>query len=105
MRDLEGRTAFITGGAETFLAPLISLADPVNDTSGNFTIKNGGTLVLDVNAIDNTQTIAFGDATGVLEIGQQVTLDVTQTPRTIAASVGSDNLASGCRSPIPISAI
>jgi len=65
---------------------LITVVDPVNDTSGNFTIKNGGTLVLDVKAIDNTQTIAFGDATGVLEIGQQVTLDVTQTPQTIAAS-------------------
>ena len=77
--------ASVTGGAEVLLAPLITSGDPVN-LGGDWSIKSSGTLVLDANVVDNSQTITFGDATGVLEIGQQVTLDVTQTPQTIAAS-------------------
>ena len=75
----------MSGGAETLLAPLITSSDPVN-VAGVWSIKSGGTLVLDVNTFDNSQTIQFGDLTGVLTIGQQVTLDATQTPQPIAAS-------------------
>ena len=77
--------ASVTGGAETLLAPLITSSDPAN-VAGVWSIKSGGTLVLDVNTFDNSQTIQFGDLTGVLSIGQQVTLDPSQSPGTIAAS-------------------
>jgi T5SS/PEP-CTERM-associated repeat protein len=77
--------AAITGGSETFLAPVVTAIDPSVDT-GTWRITSGGTLVLDVNSVDNTQVIQFGDATGVLEIGQQVSLDVTQTPQPTGVS-------------------
>jgi hypothetical protein len=51
-----------------------------------WSIKSGGTLVLDVNTFDNSRTVQFGDLTGLLTIGQQVTLYATQTQRPIAAS-------------------
>src|SRR6185312_6198235 len=82
---LNSSLATVSGGAETLLAPLITSSDSIN-VAGVWSIKSGGTLVLDVNTVDNSQTISFGDTTGVLTIGQQVTLDGTGTPQTIAAS-------------------
>jgi len=75
----------ISGESETLLTPLITSGDTVN-IAGVWSIKTGGTLVLDANTVDNSQTISFGDLTGALVIGQQVTLDATQTPVPIAAS-------------------
>jgi len=86
--------ATVSGLAETLLAPLITSGDTVN-LAGVWSIKTGGTLVLDATTVDNSQTISFGDLTGELVIGQQITLDATQTPQTIAASA-----LSGFQAPI-----
>ena len=82
---LNSSLATVSGGAETLLAPLITSSDSIN-VAGVWSIKNSGTLVLDVNTVDNSQTIQFADLTGVLTIGQQITLDGSQTPVPIAAS-------------------
>jgi collagen type I/II/III/V/XI/XXIV/XXVII alpha len=74
-------------GLATFLAPLVtggSAAKP-----GIWNIDTNGTLVLNTNTVAATQEFTFADNTGVLEIGQQVTLDGGGTPQTIqAAAIG-----------------
>jgi T5SS/PEP-CTERM-associated repeat protein len=77
----------ISGGSATFLAPLVTGGSA--SKPGIWNIDSGGTLVLDVNSVVATQEFSFADNTGVLEIGQQVTLDGSQTPQPIdAAALG-----------------
>jgi T5SS/PEP-CTERM-associated repeat protein len=74
----------ISGGSATFLTPLVtggSVSKP-----GIWNIDTGGTLVLDVNSVGATQEFTFADNTGVLEIGQQVSVDLSGTPQTIDAA-------------------
>ena len=74
----------VTAGSGTLLAPL--LTHGTARATGTIDVEQSGTLVLDVNTVDASQTISFGDNTGELVIGQQVTIDATNTPRTIAAA-------------------
>lgn len=77
--------ATVTGGSETMDTPLITSGDPVN-LSGVWDLKAGGTLVLNANTVDLSQTFSFGDGSlDVLVIGHQVTLDGSQVPVPIAA--------------------
>ena len=75
-----------------FLAPLITYAGSTAPSALKpdlWTINTDGTLELDANTVDKSQEFSFADNTGVLWIGQQVTINTSNNPQTIqAAAIG-----------------
>ncbi|MDE2006279.1 MAG: Hint domain-containing protein, partial [Rhodospirillales bacterium] len=72
----------VSQGSETFLAPLMTHGTAA---TGIIDVSQGGTLILDVNTVDTSQTVLFGDNTGELVIGQQITVGaLDQTPTLVA---------------------
>jgi T5SS/PEP-CTERM-associated repeat protein len=79
--------ATVSQGVVTALSPLITSGDTVN-LSGVWSLTNAGTLVLNDNTVDITQTFSFGDGShDVLVIGHQVTLDSSQNPVPFSADL------------------
>ena len=78
----------VQDGAQTFITPLVSVAPPPNTkTRGTWDVHSDGTLVLDTNTVTASQTIFFGDTTGALVIGQQVSVSGSNVATIAAAAV------------------